>query len=145
MDYVNPDRENFERFKALPRDTPMHLLNMIRFRELAIYPEGHPFSGLGWTGERAFAEYFRLVVPFIERLGGGIVWQGAREGVITGPREFEWDQVFVMGFPDAAAFLALVTDPGYKANVVDHRTAAVQDSRLVRYSPRVVDAQGTTV
>lgn len=135
MDYVNPDRENFERFKALPRDVPMHLLNMIRYRDRAAYPDGHPCADRGWTGAQAFAEYFRLVVPFIEGLGGGIVWQGTNEGVITGPRDFEWDQVFVMGFPDAAAFLALVTDPEYKAQVVDHRTAAVQDSRLVRYRP----------
>lgn len=135
MDYVNPSRENFEHFKSLPRDEPMHLLNMIRYRDLALYPEGHACHGLGWTGEEAFAEYFRLVVPFIARLCGGIAWQGAFEGVITGPQKFEWDRVFVMGFPDAAAFLALVTDPEYKAHVVDHRTAAVQDSRLVRYRP----------
>lgn len=135
MDYVNPSRENFERFKALPRDEPVHLLNMIRYREQALYPEGHPCAELGWTGQRAFEEYFACVVPFIERLGGGIVWQGTFEGVITGPSDFEWDEVFVMGFPTAGAFLALVTDPEYKAEIVDHRTAAVQDSRLVRYAP----------
>lgn len=135
MDYVNPDRENFEHFKALPRNTPMHLLNMIRYRDVANYPADHPCAGFGWSGERAFEEYFRLVVPFIQGLGGGIVWQGTCEGVITGPAEFEWDRVFVMGFPEASAFLALVTDPEYKAKVVDHRTAGVQDSRLVRYRP----------
>ncbi len=135
MDYVNPSRENFDLFKSLPRDEPVHLLNMIRFREMAHYPEGHPWAGHGWSGERAFEEYFTRVVPFIERLGGGIVWQGTFESVITGPAQFEWDKVFVMGFPTAGAFLALVTDPDYKAEVVDHRTAAVQDSRLVRYRP----------
>lgn len=135
MDYVNPSRENFDHFKSLPRDKPVHLLNMIRYRRLALYPEGHACVGLGWSGERAFEEYYKLVVPFIERLGGGIVWQGAFQGVITGPSQFEWDKVFVMGFPTAATFLALVTAPDYKANVVDHRTAAVQDSRLVRYCP----------
>lgn len=135
MDYVNPSRENFDHFKSLPRDEPVDLLNMIRYRRLALYPEGHACAGLGWSGERAFEEYYKLVVPFIERLGGGIVWQGAFQGVITGASQFEWDKVFVMGFPTAATFLALVTDPDYKANVVDHRTAAVQDSRLVRYGP----------
>ena len=135
MDYVNPDRANFDRFKAQPRETPMHLLNMIRYREHADYPEGHPCAGLGWSGERAFEEYFRLLAPFIDRLGGGIAWQGTFEGVITGPASFEWDRVFVMAFPTAGAFLALVTDPDYKAQVVGHRTAGVQDSRLVRYRP----------
>ncbi|MFM5908651.1 MAG: DUF1330 domain-containing protein [Novosphingobium sp.] len=135
MEYVNPSRENFDHFKSLPRDRPVHLLNMIRFREKALYPDDHECAGLGWTGARAFDEYFTRLLPFIDRLGGGIAWQGTFEGVITGPAAFEWDKVFVMGFPTAGAFMALVTDPEYKAGVVDHRTAAVQDSRLVRFAP----------
>ncbi len=133
MHYIDPSRENFAAFKALPRDEPMQLLNMIRYRDVAAYPEDHALAGQGWSGEQAFAEYLIRVVPFIERLGGGIVWQGRFEGVITGPADFEWDRVFIMGFPAASAFLALVTDPDYKADVVVHRTAAVLDSRLVRY------------
>jgi uncharacterized protein (DUF1330 family) len=131
--YVNPDRENFEAFKALPRDKPIQLLNLVRYRELALYPEGHSHAGMGWSGERAFAEYFTRLVPVIDALGGGMVWEGRFEGVITGPAEFEWDRVFVMGFPSANAFLSMVTDPHYKKEVVPHRTAAVLDSRLVRY------------
>jgi len=50
MDYVDPSRENFARFKALARDTPIHLLNQIRYRDKAVYPEGHPAAGLGWSG-----------------------------------------------------------------------------------------------
>lgn len=133
MHYVDPGRENFARFKALPRDTPIHLLNMIRYRDVAAYPDGSQFAAQGWTGEQAFAEYFRLLLPRIAALGGGIVWEGRFEGVMTGPSEFEWDKVFVMGLPAASAFLALVTDPGYRSEVVIHRSAGVLDSRLVRY------------
>ena len=135
MDHIDPSRENFARFKALPRDTPIHLLNQVRYRERAVYPEDHPAAALGWTGEQAFAEYFRLVVPRIEALGGGLVWNASFECMMTGPTQPEWDRIFVMGFPDAGAFLALVTDAGYKADVVVHRTAAVRDSRLIRYAP----------
>ena len=132
--YVDPDRENWEAFKKLPRDRPMHLLNMVRYRDRAAYPGGHANAALGWTGEQAFAEYVRVVVPAIERRGGGLVWNQPFESMITGPREPEWDRIFVMGFPDAGAFMALVTDPDYKADIVVHRTAAVIDSRLIRYA-----------
>ncbi len=133
MNYVDPSRENFDRFKALPRDTPIHMLNMIRFRALADYPAGHENAGKAWTGEQAFAEYVRGLLPIIDGLGGSLVWQGQFECIVTGPAEFEWDRVFIMGFPSAAAFLGLVTNADYKAHVVVHRTAGVEDSRLVRF------------
>ncbi|MFA7586103.1 MAG: DUF1330 domain-containing protein [Novosphingobium sp.] len=112
----------------------MHLLNMIRFRDQALYPAGHPLADAGWSGRQAFDEYFRVVLPMIEGLGGGLVWNASYECMLTGPALPEWDKVFVMGFPDAAAFMALVTDAAYKAEVIIHRTAAVRDSRLIRYA-----------
>ncbi|MFX8965135.1 hypothetical protein ABTN15_20390, partial [Acinetobacter baumannii] len=57
--HIDPSRENFDRFKALPRDTPIHMLNRVRFRALAAYPDGHPLAGKGLTGREAYAEYMR--------------------------------------------------------------------------------------
>ena len=36
-DHVDPTREQFNAFKDLPRDTPIHMLNLIRYREVADY------------------------------------------------------------------------------------------------------------
>lgn len=135
MEYVDPSRENIERFKQLDRDAPMHLLNQIRYRDRALYPAGHPAAEHGWTGAEAFAEYLRLVVPRVEAMGGGLVWDASFECMMTGPAEPEWDRIFVMGFPRAGGFFALMTDPTYKSEVLVHRTAAVRDSRLIRYRP----------
>ena len=57
----------------------------------------------------------------------------AMECVVTGPVG-EWDEAFVMGYPNSTAFLAMVRDPAYKSGVVVHRTAAVKDSRLIRFA-----------
>ena len=133
MDYVNPSRENFEAFKALPRDTPIQMLNFIRYREHAAYPEGHPNAALGWSGARAYREYIAAIQPVLARVGGKMVWEAQFECVLTGPAEPEWDEVFVMGYPSASAFLAMVKDPGYSGEVVVHREAAVLDRRLIRY------------
>lgn len=135
VNHVDPSRPNFERFKAAPRDEPMHLLNLVRFRERAAYPEGHPHADLDLTGEQAFAEYFRTIAPFFERLGVSIVWKARGGLTMTGPDGQSWDIGFVAAFPRAAAFLELVTDPHYRADVVVHRSAAVLDSRLVRFAP----------
>ena len=131
--HIDPSRENFELFKSLPRDTPIHMLNLVRFKPLATYPARHPLADAGWTGEQAYREYMRAIRPVLERAGGTLAWAGGFECVVTGPAEWPWDETFVMAYPNAAAFMGMVKDPAY-APVVVHRQAAVEDSRLVRFS-----------
>jgi len=133
MAYIDPEREQFEAFKALPRDTPIHMLNLIKYRATADYPDGHPNHGKGLTGREAYREYGRAIAPILTRVGAQRQWGGGKlECVVTGPAG-EWDDAFVMGYPSAAAFLEMVTDPEYRRHVA-HRTAAVADSRLIRFA-----------
>ena len=124
--HVDPSREHFEAFKALPRDTPILMLNLIRLRAEAVYP-----GGRGGSGKAAYAAYSRESGPVFHRVGGRIVWRGRPEQVVIGPPEERWDIAFIARYPTAAAFLEMVTDPGYRLAVV-HRQAAVDDSRLIR-------------
>jgi hypothetical protein len=41
MTYIDPSRENWQAFKDLPRDTPIHMFNLIKFHDLAQYPADH--------------------------------------------------------------------------------------------------------
>ena len=132
MTHIDPPPENWATFKSLPRDTPIQMLNLIRLRDLADYPEGHPNHGKGLTGREAYAIYKAGIAPIIAAAGGGMVWQPPLECVVTGPAD-EWDEAFVMGYPNSGAFMAMVKNPHYIADVVPHRTAAVADSRLIRF------------
>jgi len=67
--FIDPDREQFAAFKALPRDTPIHMLNLIKYRELADYPEGHANHGKGMSGREAYRAYARAIAPILARLG----------------------------------------------------------------------------
>jgi len=42
--YVDPSRENLQAFKDLPRDRPIHMLNLVRFKDRATYPDDHPLA-----------------------------------------------------------------------------------------------------
>ncbi len=68
------------------------------------------------------------------RVGGKQVWAGRPDGVVTGPTDERWDLAFIAEYPGAGAFLAMVTDPDYREHV-KHRTAGVEDSRLIRIAP----------
>ena len=132
--HVDPTRQSFDAFKALPRDTPINMLNLVRFRDRAQYPEGHSHAGRGLTGAEAYAEYGRTSGPIFERVGGRTIWRGRMESIVTGPSDEHWDACFIAYYPSAGAFLAMVTDPDYKLAVV-HRQAAVLTSRLIRTAP----------
>lgn len=125
--HVDPSRNQFDEFKSLPRDTPILMLNLIRLREHAAYPDGREASGA-----EAYASYGRETEAIFKRLGGEIVWRGVMEAMVIGPLDKQWDISFIARYPDANAFLAMVTDAQYQAAVV-HRQAAVDDSRLIRF------------
>jgi uncharacterized protein (DUF1330 family) len=131
--HVDPERAAFEAFKVLPRDAPVNMLNLVRFRPLAAYPEGHANAGKGMTGADAYAAYGRDSDPIFSRLGGKVIWRGRMETMLIGPAQEHWDALFVAAYPTAGAFLAMVTDPDYRIAVV-HRQAAVATSRLIRCS-----------
>ncbi len=132
--YIDPSREHFEAFKALPRDQPIHMLNLLRFRGEAAYPAGHPNAAHGLSGAEAYRLYGKESAPVFKRVGGGVVWRGAMETMVIGPDDKQWDMAFIAGYPTAAAFLEMVTDPDYRVAVV-HRQAAILTSRLIRFAP----------
>jgi uncharacterized protein (DUF1330 family) len=132
--YIDPSKTNFEAFKDLPRDQPIHMLNLLQYRDQAEYPEGHDNAGKDWSGRRAYKEYGKTSGPIFRRVGGEIVWRGAFEAVLTGPEAMRWHDGFIAQYPSAAAFFEMVKDPEYQKAVVN-RTAALADSRLVRFKP----------
>lgn len=132
MAYIDPSRENWQAFKDLPRDRPIHMLNLIKFRELAEYPEGHPNHGQGLTGREAYAIYLEGFQRVVANDGAAMVWEAEMECVVTGPAG-EWDEAFVMGYPNSGVFMGMVKNEEYVRDVVPHRSAAVADSRLIRF------------
>ena len=131
---VDPTRPQFEAFKSLRRDTPIQMLNLIRLKALAEYPQDHPNHGKRLSGLDAYRAYGRDSAEVFARVGGRQVWAGRPEAVVTGPIDEAWDLAFIAEYPSAAAFLAMVTDPDYREHV-KHRTAGVADSRLIRLAP----------
>ena len=130
--YLDPTRESFDAFKALPRDEPINMLNLLRFHEHAQYAEGHPNAAFDWSGLRAYEEYGKTSGPIFKRVGGTIIWRGEMEAMVIGPDDKHWDSAFIARYPNSGAFMEMVTDPEYR-KAVFNRQAAVLTSRLIRF------------
>lgn len=132
--YIDPTRESFAAFREMERPGPVHMLNLIRFRETAAYEDGTVA-----TGAEAYAAYARESGPIFQRLGGRQVWAGRPEMMLIGPETEAWDLAFIAEYPSVAAFVGMLRDPDYRL-AVRHRQAAVADSRLIRMEPRTPGA-----
>jgi uncharacterized protein (DUF1330 family) len=132
--YIDPTRETFAKFRENDRPGPIDMLNLVRLRERAAYPDGRAA-----TGAAAYASYGRESGPVFQRLGGNIVWRGAFELMLIGPADERWDLCFIARYPSVAAFVEMIRDPVYR-EAVKHRQAAVEDSRLIRL--KGIDAGG---
>lgn len=124
--HIDPAREIFALFRAADRPGPIDMLNLVRLRARAAYPDGRAASGA-----EAYAAYGRESGPVFARLGGSIVWRGRFELMLIGPQDERWDVCFIARYPSVAAFVEMVRDPVYR-EAVKHRQAAVEDSRLIR-------------
>lgn len=133
--FVDSTREVMAVFRDLPLDRPIAMINLLRFRETAAYPEDHAEAGAGHTGAKAYALYGRAAAKPFADAGGAQVWLGKPELTVIGPREEAWDLAFIARYPTGQAFVDMLRNPEYQRAVV-HRQAAVADSRLIRCEPQ---------
>jgi uncharacterized protein (DUF1330 family) len=127
--YIDPSKASFARFKDLATDHVVQMLNLIRLRPAAAYPDGRRASG-----EEAYRAYAAESGPVFQRLGGRVVWLGRPELTLIGPQSETWDMAFIAEYPSGQAFIDMIRDPVYR-EAVKHRQAAVADSRLIRLAP----------
>jgi uncharacterized protein (DUF1330 family) len=127
--YIDPTKDSFAAFRAVPRQGPIHMLNLVRLRDVAVYPDG-----LNVSGADAYAAYGRESGPVFSRLGGRIIWRGQFEHMLIGPAKEHWHHCFIAEYPGVDVFVAMLRDPVYR-QAVKHRQAAVEDSRLIRLGP----------
>lgn len=126
MAHVGFGKEAFAAFRASERTGAVEMLNLVRLRDRAAYPDGRVA-----TGTEAYAAYSRESQPVFVRLGGKIIWRGRFEQTLIGPADETWDICFIAEYPSVGAFVEMIKDPVYRAAMM-HRQAATLDSRLVR-------------
>ncbi len=107
---------------------PVVMINLLRFRERAVYPEGSPAEDA--TGLQAYARYGAIALPLVGAYGGRVVLSGGADFAVIAPPGEEWDRVILVEYPTKQAFVDMISSAEYQAGA-HHRTAALADSRLI--------------
>lgn len=129
MGCVEPGPERMQAFLGAGQDdAPIVMINLLRYRDRAAYPEG--FEAEPCTGREAYQRYGAVAAQRIASVGGRVLWMGSVRSSVIAPEGEEWDDAILVEYPSRKAFLEMVSQPEYRA-VAAHRTAALADSRLI--------------
>ena len=126
---VVPDRETFPAaIDELPKGVPVVMLNLLRFKDEAQYPEKYPHPPC--SGAEAYQRYSDALERYVADVGGEVLSHGKALSPLIAPDGEDWDVMLLVRYPSAEAFKAMMAAPGYH-EATAHRTAALVDSRLI--------------
>jgi hypothetical protein len=129
--YLDPSDENVRRLFERGIEGPVTMLNLLRFREVADYsasPALAPPEPI--SGSAAYDRYIRHTIPFLTASGGSVTFLGTGGYNFVGPLSERWDLVMLVNQASVSDFFAFAANEEYLAGV-GHRTAALEDSRLL--------------
>lgn len=116
------------------------MLNLLRFREIADYSNAPLLAPeMPISGAEAFNRYVRHTLPFLKESGGDLMFLGSGGAILIGPEDERWDRVMMVRQSSVQSFLSFANNESYLAGL-GHRTAALEDSRLLPISELPVPA-----
>jgi hypothetical protein len=129
--YLMPTQEAGRDFIKRQIQGSVVMLNLIRFRETADYsatPELTPNEPI--SGKQAYQLYIEHTLPFLTKSGGEILFTGEGGSFLIGPANEHWDAVLLIKQNSVDSFLSFESNQDYMKGI-GHRTAALEDSRLL--------------
>jgi hypothetical protein len=129
--YIDATDENGRLVFGRGIEGPVVMLNLLRFAEIADYsafPELAPRESISGAG--AYRRYMAHTTPFLHAAGGSVRFIGEGGHPLIGPTDERWDLVLLVNYPELGRLVAMSGNADYLAGI-GHRTAALEDSRLV--------------
>ena len=120
VEKVDPTPEDIQRLLAEAGDQPFVMLNLLRYAK-----DG---------GRETYAQYAAAAQPFLEGVGGELLYAGDTGLALVAPGAHDWDTVLLVRYPSPQAFLEMVSNPDY-LKVTEIRTRALDAAVLQVTTP----------
>ena len=119
---VMPNEDQIKEFSEQGEDKPIYMVNLLKFKEKANYPDKRETD---LTGEEAYSIYAEEVAGHLEKVGGKPLFGGEVERLMLGEVEDLWDKVAIAMYPSRKAMLQMINDPDYIVSA-QHRVAGLE-------------------
>ena len=119
---VQPRPEQLQEFLTQSGEGPVAMVNLLKFRERAAYPDGRETK---LSGQEAYLLYATEMRKLVESAGGRFVFSGQVKNLLLGEVESLWDTVAVVEYPSAKALVQIASSPEFQA-IETHRVAGLE-------------------
>lgn len=100
---------------------PIVMVNLLKFRERAVYPDGRDPH---LSGRDAYMRYATAVTGLLRKFGGRAIFAGDVTFLALGQVEELWDEIALAEYPNRAALWAMSTSAEWREIAV-HREAGL--------------------
>ena len=111
---IDPKGADLKRLLSEDPGGPVVMLNLLRFKA---------------DGEASYDEYSRRIRPFLEQVGGEVLYAGRGSTVLVAEAGQSWDAVLIVRYPSRKAFSQMVANPEYQT-ITHLRTQALTEAVL---------------
>ena len=118
---VIPNKDQMDEFLEGDIESPISMVNLLKFKEKAEYEDGRDTN---LSGKEAYMIYGIEVQEHLKKVGGEMVFGGEISRLMLGEVEDLWDNVAVARYTSRTAMLEMMMDPDYQESE-KHRSAGL--------------------
>jgi uncharacterized protein (DUF1330 family) len=118
---VTPNKEQLAGFLEGDTETPIKMVNLLKFKDKAEYEDGRETN---LSGKEAYKIYADEVLGHLERVGGKSIFFGEVQRLMLGEVEELWDWVAIAEYPSRKAMLEMIINSEYQKSE-EHRSAGL--------------------
>ena len=132
---INPTKEQYDLLLRRDKDKPIVLFNIVKYRDMAEYPEGYD-GKKNITGKEAYKLYGlnSAKIQGMPMVNVKMDLAGENIATIVGDNEPEWEHYFFARYPSLEHCLNMWNSKVYQQGVI-HRTAALEKSYVWAITP----------
>ena len=119
---VSPTDEQMKGFFEGDVDTPIYMVNLLKFKDKAEYEDGRETN---LTGAEAYLIYGQEVQDHLKKVGGETIFSGRVKRLMLGEVGELWDIVAIAKYPSRKAMIEMIMDADYQESE-KHRSAGLK-------------------
>lgn len=118
---MQPNADQIREWLDGKDDTPIVMVNLLKFKEKADYPDGRDAD---LSGREAYMRYGQAMGQLVAENGGRMIFSGRTNMTLIGEVEEDWDVVALVEYKSRKSMQQITQSPDYAA-IEEHRNAGL--------------------